>query len=78
MEHGHFQPNGKTNAFYLSTGAFTLEEVRLLCSVLYEKFGLETTIHNLNGKHNIPARSFAAFRAIVRPYFHYSMLYQLE
>jgi hypothetical protein len=44
--------------FRLCTHSFTVEGVQLLCSVLNDKFGLSTSIHQQRGKPRIYIRTF--------------------
>lgn len=42
----HTKQNGSTSRFgYLNTQRYGLEENRLICQMLYQKFGIETSIH---------------------------------
>jgi len=66
--------------FYISTNSFHYEEVQLLCTALKEQLNLDCSIHLQKGQPRlyIRASSMAAFRAIVLPHFHESMLYKLR
>lgn len=68
-----------SHGFHLNTNAFSLDDLNLLLDVLRVKFNLTCSLHP-RGKGNriyISATSMSAFRALVTPHFHQSMLYKL-
>nr|QVG61562.1 hypothetical protein [Rhizoctonia sp.] len=67
--------NGK--GFHFATNAFTAEDVKLLVSVLQDKFGLKCSIHSRNRIY-IWASSTTQLSNIVRPYVPSSMAYKLD
>lgn len=68
-----------SNGFHLNTNAFSLEDLDLLLDLLRVKLNLICSLHP-RGKGNriyISAKSMLAFRSLVTPHFHPSMLYKL-
>jgi hypothetical protein len=69
-----------SNGFHLNTNAFSIADLELLLNVLRVKFGLTCSLHSRSRGHRIyiSASSMSAFRALVTPHFHSSMLYKLS
>jgi F-type H+-transporting ATPase subunit a len=68
------------NGFNFNTQSFTLKETVLLLNILNIKYGLNCTIYFDRKKPvlHIKSNSMSAFRTLVTPYFHPSMLYKLR
>jgi hypothetical protein len=69
-----------SSGFHLNTNAFSMADLELLLNVLRVKFGLTCSLHSRSRGHRIyiSASSMSAFRALVTPHFHSSMLYKLS
>jgi LAGLIDADG DNA endonuclease family len=72
--------HSRGNSFILSTNSFTFKEVKLLVSVLKDKFNLDCSIHKQGNQYRIYiiSKSMPLFRGLVTPYFHESMIYKLN
>lgn len=77
--------NKKGSGFILNTNSFSLKGVQELIKVINKKFDLDCTIQNKKRQNNqieyliyIKANSMNNFRALVKQYFHESMLYKLK
>ena len=64
------------SGYILNTSGFTLEDVKVLQAALYENWELETSIHSRNRLY-INSKSKNKFIELIRPHFHYSMLYKI-
>ena len=66
-------------AYYLCTDCFSLEEVKLLGEVLFNKYGIQVSYHKQRESYRIyiPTRSYLQFHNIILPYVHSSMHYKL-
>jgi len=77
MDDGYKEKSG----FILCTDNFTKDEVELLISAMYNKFGLVCTLRQRAGHTKyriyITTGSMDNFRSRVSPYFHPSMMYKL-
>jgi len=71
----------KRHATYIiHTLGYTLEDLRIVQSVLLEKFQIETRLHRQKGKYwrlYIPQVSARKFRDTIEPFLHPSMRYKL-
>lgn len=65
------------SGYILNTSGFTLEDVKLLQVVLYDNWGLQTSIHSRNRLY-INSNSKNKFLNLIKPYFHHSMLYKIN
>lgn len=72
----------KNKGFKFSTNSFTLKEVQFLCSLLKNKYNLNTTIHKTGqvNQYNIyiPKSSLNDLIKIVKPHFHPTMFYKIS
>jgi len=66
--------NNHKSGYILNTSRFCLKDIKVLQTVLYNKWKLEITIHSRNRLY-INVNSKNKFLNIIKPYFHYSMLY---
>lgn len=80
-----FQDDGSKHGdggYYLSTDAFSLEQVNLLINALFYNFGLKTTVHKTgsNGQFAIyiSATSANLFKSIISEFIHPSLRYKLH
>ena len=64
------------SGYILNTSGFTLDDVKVLQAVLYDNWELETSIHSRNRLY-INSKSKNKFIELIRPHFHYSMLYKI-
>ena len=71
----------KNKGIKFATNCFTLNEVKLLSTVLSEKYNLKTSIIKTGAVNQyniyIAKSSLDTFRGIVKPYIHKTMLYKL-
>lgn len=65
------------SGYIVNTSGFTLQDVKLLQTALYNNWALNTSIHSRNRLY-INSDSKGKFLEIIRPYFHYSMLYKIS
>jgi len=66
----------KSKNVKISADGFNSESRKVLKNLIFNKFGLESTIQN-SGKIRISAKSIKRFFEIVKPYIHSSMTYKL-
>ena len=65
------------SGYILNTSGFTLNDVKVLQAVLYDNWGLETSIHSRNRIY-VNSSSKKNFLNLIRPHFHSSMLYKIN
>lgn len=65
------------SGYILNTSGFTLKDVKVLQAVLYDNWGLETSIHSRNRIY-VNSSSKKNFLNLIRPHFHSSMLYKIN
>lgn len=65
------------SGYVLNTSGFTLDDVKLLQAALYDNWSLETSIHSRNRLY-INSKSKDRFIELIKPHFHYSMLYKIN
>jgi len=67
----------------MATNSFTLAEVKLLCSVLLNNFGIESTINSAGNKSKdqyrirIPKRELPKLQGLVQPHILSMMAYRV-
>lgn len=65
------------SGYIINTSGFTLDDVKVLQTVLHDNWGLEISIHSRNRIY-INSKSKSKFIGLIRPHFHNSMLYKLN
>lgn len=71
-----YDGNNHGSGYVLNTSGFRLEDVKLLQAALYDNWKLNTSIHSRNRLY-INSKLKDKFIELIRPHFHYSMLYKI-
>lgn len=69
-----------SHGFYINTHSFSKDEHLLIQKALKTKLGLECNIHRHKNQYKtyITAKSMPRFKTLVKPYFHFTIMYKLN